>query len=474
MVSSSTDTIYALASARGFAGVAVIRVSGRKALESLCLLADIRTDQIRFRMAKLYTLIRNVSCETAGEMLGKNAQNDTNAPRETLDHALVLAFKNPESYTGEDVVEYHVHGGVAVVDGVLDVLSSLPDHRLAEPGEFTRRAFENGKMDLTEAEAVADLIHAETALQKQQALAQMGGALGAIVQDWRGRLAKLLAYVEAEMEFPDEDLPIDVQAEICPKVDELCAEIGAHLNDNRRGERMRDGIRIAVIGAPNAGKSSLVNALAQRDVAIVSDIAGTTRDVIDVHLDIAGYPVILSDTAGLRPNQIGLDDVIESEGIKRALRIAEEADIRVILYDGTTAALDKDSYALEQKYAHSLAVINKTDQGGGVLAHPAEVLRISVKENQGIDGFLDALVGAINTFMKEGQGSAEAPILTRQRHRDALTDCRRGLERSKAAPLPELLAEDLRLALRDLGRITGKVDVEDLLDIVFRDFCIGK
>lgn len=473
-----SDTIFALASARGFAGVAVVRVSGPKALAGLCSLADIRVDQIRFRKAWLLNLKRNVS-------------------RETLDHALVLPFKSPQSYTGEDVVEYHLHGGVAVVNGVLDALSALPGYRLAEPGEFTRRAFENGKMDLTEAEAVADLIHAETVLQKQQALAQMEGALGRVVEGWRDRLTKLLAYVEAEMEFPDEDLPIDVRAEIAPRLEELCSDIDMHLNDNRRGERLRGGITVAVIGAPNAGKSSLVNMLAQRDVAIVSDMAGTTRDVVEVHLDIAGYPVILSDTAGLRPEQLDEDlsaqDAIEFEGIRRALRNAEEADIRIVLYDGTSGALDPHSYAIEQKYPFSLAVVNKVDAGNGaevgagLLQYPDEggALYISVKENRGIDELLDALVGVINDFMCKGNGESngndggeksglDAPVITRQRHRSALINCRDAIERSTGANMPELLAEDLRMALRDLGRITGKIDVEDLLDVVFRDFCIGK
>ena len=465
------DTIFAQASARGFAGVAVIRVSGPEAFDGLCELADIQAAEIRYRIAQLYRLIRNVSRET----LASESKNETDVPRETLDHALVLCFKSPHSYTGEDVVEYHVHGGIAVVEGVLEELATLPGYRMAEPGEFTRRAFENGKMDLTEAEAVADLIHAETALQKQQALAQMKGALGQVIEDWRDRLSKVLAYVEAEIEFPDEDLPVDIQEEIRPKITELCEEIDAHLNDNRRGERLREGIQIAVIGAPNAGKSSLVNALARRDVAIVSEAPGTTRDIIEAHLDIAGYPVILSDTAGLRPDQIGADaqGAIESEGIRRAMKVAEEADIRVILYDGTSDVLDEHSYALEQKHAYSLAVINKADKGSG-LSHPGGVLQISVRENQGIDAFLDVLVGKIGDLMKSGKVNNEAPIITRQRHRTALTDCRTALERSMDAKLPELLAEDLRLALRDLGRIIGKVDVEDLLDIVFADFCIGK
>ena len=444
-----SNTIYALASARGQAGVAVVRVSGPQAFESLKLLSD--NKDFPFRKAILCKLIRPVS-------------------RETLDQAITIAFNAPHSYTGEDVVEYHLHGGRAVIDGVLGALSAQKNHRMAEAGEFTRRAFENGKMDLTEAEAVADLIHAETALQKDQALSQMGGALADMYEDWRVRLTKILAYVEAELEFPDEDMPDDILDTIRPQIETLGADIDVHLNDNRRGERLRDGIHVAVIGAPNAGKSSLVNALAQRDVAIVSDIAGTTRDVIEAHLDIGGYPVILSDTAGLRPDQIGNEgqDSIESEGIKRALKTAENADIRVIVYDGTSKTLDEHSYALE-KQDNTIAIINKADQAV-VLDHPDNLLRISVNDNENIAKFLSLLTESIESLV----GVSEAPALTRQRHREALTACRASLERCMNAALPELTAEDLRLSIRDLGRITGKVDVEDLLDVVFRDFCIGK
>ncbi|PCJ01778.1 MAG: tRNA uridine-5-carboxymethylaminomethyl(34) synthesis GTPase MnmE [Alphaproteobacteria bacterium] len=445
-----TDTIYALASARGQGGVAVIRVSGAHAHESLKNFTG-ETD-VTYRRALLRELKRPVS-------------------RETLDNALVIAFKAPHSYTGEDVVEYHLHGGMAVIQGVLNALSAEENYRMAEPGEFTRRAFENGKMDLTEAEAIADLIHAETQLQKSQALSQMSGALADIYDNWREGLIKILAYVEAEIEFPDEDLPDNIVPKITPKIVDMLAEIDAHLNDNRRGERLRNGIHVAVIGAPNAGKSSLVNALVRRDVAIVSDIAGTTRDVIEAHLDIGGYPVILSDTAGLRPDQIGTQgqDSIESEGIRRALKIAEKADIRVILYDASQAEPDQHSFTLEQQ-KNTIAVINKIDQGVQI-NHPNNPLEISVTNNTGITAFLARLTQEIDGLLGKAD---EAPALTRQRHRDALIDCRASLKRCLNAPLPELTAEDLRLAVRHLGRITGKVDVEDLLDVVFRDFCIGK
>ncbi len=444
-----SETIYALASGRGTAGVAVIRVSGVNAHESMRLVTG--DTNIEYRRALLRKLKHPAS-------------------RETLDNALVIAFEAPYSYTGEHVVEYHLHGGKAVVQGVMEVLQNQKNHRMAEAGEFTRRAFENGKMDLTEAEAVADLIHAETSMQKDQALMQMGGALADLYNGWAERLTKILAYVEAEIEFPDEDLPDSIIPQITPKINILIEEMDVHLNDNRRGERLRDGIHVAIIGAPNAGKSSLVNALAQRDVAIVSDIAGTTRDVIEAHLDIGGYPVILSDTAGLRPDQIDSDGQgsIESEGIRRALKVAKGADIRIILYDGTSDTLDSYSFALEEN-ENTIAIINKADKDLK-LKHPSNPLQISVAKNKGISEFLVALTSLIDGLI----GKDEAPALTRARHRDALLDCHSSLDRCLNASLPELTAEDLRLAVRHLGRITGQVDVEDLLDVVFRDFCIGK
>lgn len=444
-----TDTIYALASARGKAGVAVIRVSGGAALESLRVLAGVR--DFAFRHALLRKIVHPVS-------------------RETLDHALVIAFQAPHSYTGEDVVEYHLHGGLAVIHGVLGALESCAGHRMAEPGEFTRRAFENGKMDLTEAEAVADLINAETQMQKVQAMAQMGGVLSALYDGWREDLTKILAHVEADLEFPDEDLPEGILPQVLPRISNLAAQIDAHLNDRRRGERLRDGISIVIIGAPNVGKSSLMNLLSRRDIAIVSDLAGTTRDIIEAHLDIGGYPVILSDTAGLRPDQLGNEghDLIESEGMRRALLKAQEADIRILLYDATAEDVDPYTKALEGQGC-TVSVLNKCDKGVRC-PHGADAVKISVATGQGVEQLLAVLEGKIQDLI----GVREAPALTQARHRAALDDCRAALERSMHAALPELAAEDLRLAIRDLGRIVGRVDVEDLLDVVFRDFCIGK
>lgn len=443
-----TETIFALASGHGRAGVAVVRVSGPLAFESLRALTGI--SKVLPRECMLKALREPVS-------------------RETIDRALVAAFPGPGSYTGEDVAEYHVHGSPAVIRELLALLGRQAGHRMAEPGEFTRRAFENGKMDLTEAEAVADLIHAETQLQKAQALAQMGGALSRLYEGWREDLSRILAHAEAELEFPDEDLPEDLSQTLGPGIRALAASIRAHLDDGRRGERLRDGVSVVVIGAPNAGKSSLVNLLAQRDIAIVSDVAGTTRDILEAHLDLGGYPVILCDTAGLRPEQLSGDghDRIEAEGIRRAMERAQAADIRVLVYDGTQAQADPHTRAMAD--GQSLSVINKADLG--VRFRPeGDFVEISTKTGAGVDAFLKVLEQKIAGMI----GRNEAPALTRQRHREALERCVESLERCLEASLPELLAEDLRLAIRYLGRITGRVDVEDLLDILFRDFCIGK
>lgn len=443
-----SDTIFALASAPGRAGVAVIRVSGSKALFSLQALS--RRAAFKPRHAYLMALY--------------DPRSD-----DVLDQALVLYFSNPASYTGEDIVEYHLHGGRAVIDSVIAALKKQSGHRMAEPGEFTRRAFENGKIDLTAAEAVADLIDAETQAQKIQALAQMGGALSSLYNDWTERLKKTLAHLEADIEFPDEDMPQGIAPEVLSAIQKLIADISEHLNDNHRGERLRDGVQIAVLGAPNAGKSSLVNALVRRDIAIVSPQAGTTRDVIEAHLDIAGFPVILSDTAGLRPDQLGdgAQEAIELEGIRRAIQKANDADITILLFDGTQAMPDPHTLSLIDERA--VLVVNKMDD---VLsrANIAGALEISVKTGMGIPALLSALEEKIHAMFS----AREAPSLTRQRHRTALEEALKSLVRSQSAALPELLAEDLRLSVRAIGRITGRVDVEDLLDIIFKDFCIGK
>jgi tRNA modification GTPase len=446
----SSGTIYALSSAPGKAGVSVVRVSGPAAFASLRRLAP-KIKEIEARKA-IFLAVTDPRTQ------------------DLIDRALVIAFRGPSSFTGEDVVEYHLHGSTAVLDALLSALSSCEGHRLAEPGEYTRRAFENGKLDLTEAEAVADLINAETQAQRQQALAQMDGALSSLYEGWRERLVRVMAYIEAVIDFPDEDIPDSQVMTMLPELQALKSDIDHHLNDNRRGERLRDGIQVAILGAPNAGKSSLMNILARRDIAIVSAMAGTTRDVVEAHFDIAGYPVLLADTAGLR--DIASDatghDGIESEGIRRALARADQADLRLLVFDGTTTP-DEATMALAGE--KSILVFNKSDaEEFKPLAYPDSVsLSTATGEN------LEALLDVLSERIKELYGFAqERPSLTRARHRAALEECNGCIVQAMAAEQPELMAEDVRMAARAMGRITGRVDVEDLLDVIFRDFCIGK
>ena len=382
-----------------------------------------------------------------------------------IDRALALYFKAPASFTGEDTVEYHVHGGKAVIDALTRALARQPGHRPAEPGEFTRRAFENGKLDLTAAEGLADLINAETDGQREQALMQMGGALEKLYSDWTHRLTRLLAHQEAEIEFPEDDMPEGITQAIIPGIKTLIADLNTHLDDNHRGERLREGVTIAIVGAPNAGKSSLMNALARRDVAIVSTQAGTTRDIIEAHLNIAGYPVILADTAGLRD---ATHDIIEIEGMARARKKAEEADFRLALFDAATPP-DAQTLALAQNMPRTVTVWNKSDL---TQAPHKDGISISALTGNGIPELLECLRTLIRDFY--GDINRAAPALSRPRHRHLVTQCRDYLDAALTAKLPELAAEDLRMGLRALARLTGHVGVEDMLDIVFRDFCIGK
>jgi len=380
-----------------------------------------------------------------------------------LDEGLILWFPGPRSATGEDVAELHLHGSRAVLAAVMQVLSRL-GLRLAEPGEFTRRAFLNGKLDLLQAEAIADLAAAETEAQRRQALRQLGGELGDVYRRWRDRLTRILAHLEAAIDFPDEDLPPEIEDRILGDTEGLVAEIERHLADGHRGERLRDGIDVAIVGPPNAGKSSLLNRIARRDVAITSPVPGTTRDVIEVAIDLGGYPVVLADTAGLRDSA----DAIEQEGKRRAVQRAEQAEIRLFVFD--TAHPADAAGASTWAGADTILVANKIDLvpvAETDLSPPA--LPVSALTGEGIDRLLTMLGERVAQTYR-----IEAPVLTRARHRQALEEAAASLRRSFSAALPELRAEDLRLALRSLGRITGAVDVEDLLDVIFRDFCIGK
>ena len=440
---SGGDTIFALASAHGQAGLGVIRISGPDALDCLTAMVSRETFTAKPRHAHFVKL-----------------QTPDGKP---LDEGIALYFSGPNSYTGEDTVELMLHGSRAVQKRVFEVLSARNNVRMAEAGEFTKRAFMNGRLDLTEAEAVADLIHAETEAQRILALNQLGGSLHTLYGEWTQTLARALAHQEAEIEFPDEDMPDGLDATSAAAAKTLLEEISRHLDDNARGERLRDGLRIVIFGAPNAGKSSLLNWLAGRDAAIVTDIPGTTRDIVEVHLNLSGYPVIVTDTAGLRGDHA---DVVEAEGIRRATAAVQNADIKIALYD-INSGLAEDTQALIDQ--DTCIVANKTDCT--TQQAPSSHFAVSVQDSQGLDGLLEHLSLRVRDFFDHAENTT---VLTRERHRTHLSSAYESLNRALNAPLPELAAEDMRQALLSLGRITGHVDVEALLDIVFRDFCIGK
>jgi tRNA modification GTPase len=433
----SDDTIFALASGSARAAIAVMRLSGPGAGSAVAALCGGTLPPPR--VAALRRLR-----DAAGAV---------------LDQALVLWLPGPGSYTGEDSAEFHLHGGRAVIDGVADALVSL-GLRPAEPGAFTRRAFLNGRMDLLEAEAVHDLVAAETEAQRRQALRQLEGALGSLYQDWADRLRGVLAYQEALIDFPDEDLPPEVEDQLLASLRAVRGEIRAHLDDAGRGEKLREGLFFAITGAPNVGKSTLINALAEREVAIVSAVPGTTRDALETRVVLGGVPVTLVDTAGLRETE----DSIEAEGVRRALARAEDADMVMLVVE---AGAEMPVVAADRQ----VLIANKVDLGQPEEWQlPEGALRISAKTGEGMASLRDYLASAARR-MTESSGP---PPLTRARHRAALLAAAGHLEDAERADLPELRGEDLRLAMRELGRITGHVGVEDILDTVFSRFCIGK
>jgi tRNA modification GTPase len=431
-----SDTIFALASAVGRAGVAVVRLSGPRAGEAAQALSGPLPPP---RQASLRRLVHD------GRL---------------IDQALLLWFPAPYSFTGEDVAEFHIHGGRAVREALFSALSAM-GARPAEPGEFSRRAVENGRLDLTRAEAVADLVDAETPAQLALALRQYDGALADLYDGWRTRLIAALGRAEAAIDFSDDGVGDGEFAAAMAAAKKITEEIQQHMDDAGRGESLREGLRLTILGPPNAGKSSLVNALARRDVAIVSEIAGTTRDVVEARLNLGGYLLQVADTAGVRETS----DVIEAEGVRRALSHAA-GGMTLLLLDGSAenprAGLPADLPEPE------LTIWNKSDLG-----RRRDGISISLKTGEGMPALLELLQQKVRQKLESG---SDAPLLTRPRHRHALDEALGHLRHGLAAPAdhPELLAEDLRLAMRAIGRITGRVDVEDLLDFVFRDFCIGK
>ena len=455
------ETIFALSSGRGKAGVAVIRVSGPQAQHAVIALSGRAPEVAR---KALFRILRDPK---SGEV---------------LDQALVLWFEGPASFTGEDCAEFQIHGGPNVVGSVLSALGELDGCRSAQAGEFTRRAVENGKFDLTEAEGIGDLIEAETEAQRRQALQQMSGGLGTRCAEWRKRLIKILAYVEADIDFVDEeDVPEGLSLSVLPLIVGLSGEIDALLADGIRGERVREGIDVAIIGPPNAGKSSLLNWLARRDVAIVSEEAGTTRDIVEVRLDLAGMPVILADTAGLRETE----NSVEQEGVRRALARADAADLTILLIGG-----DQDPNEFLKsgptgsasgptgRGQFDFSLLNKMDLRGlgkeSLDSVPEGFCGISIKTGLGLEAFL----GDLERLVQERFEGREPALITRQRHRDELSSCQLHLDQAieivEAGGDEVFAAEEIRLAMRALGRLSGRVDVEELLDVVFRDFCIGK
>ena len=439
------DTIFAMATAPGRAGVAVLRVSGSLA-GSIGELVSGSLPQPRKAAVRTFS-------DNCGDV---------------IDRGLLLWFPSPNSFTGEHVIEFHLHGGRAVADRMLQLLSQMRGTRAARAGEFTRRAFDNGKLDLTAVEGLADLVAAETEAQRRQALHQMEGRLGVIYENWRERLLRALAYLEAQIDFSDEELPDGLEREVTLTLLDICTEIQAHLADGYRGEILRRGFRIAILGAPNVGKSSLLNLLARRQAAIVMPEAGTTRDVIEVNLDLGGYLVCVADTAGLRSTR----DEAEAEGIRRAREQAESADLRLLVFDAGQWP-DVDSQTGDLRSGAALCVLNKIDLHPKIAVdtvHP--FIAVSVKSGAGVEGLLQAIQDEVAARL----GGGETPGLSRERHRRELVLCVESLDRARhpAGKAVELVSEDVRLAMGALGRITGRAGVEDMLDVLFGELCIGK
>ena len=442
-------TIYALSSGPGISGVAVVRVSGKDTAEVVKKLTGEELPSPRVATLKKFNKI------------------DTN---ELIDEGVIIWFPGPNSYTGEDLAEFHVHGSRAVVSALHSSISKIKNCRLAEPGEFTKIAFQNGKINLLKAESIADLVSSETEIQRKQAIKIMSGKSSDQFNSWREKLLKILSHIEAKIDFPDEDLPKNILSEIQKTSDQISSEIKKILDDQKVGERIREGFKIAIVGPINAGKSSLLNYLSKRDVAIVSEIAGTTRDVIETHLNLDGYPVVVSDTAGIRDSK----NEIEKKGIKLALNRAEDADLKLVIIDAKN--VDFTGVLKDLVDENAILVVNKSDLLNGKLNEKLKKhdhILISIKNNSNLDKLILKIKSKLeNKFLSHGD-----ILITRERHRQHLEQCINHLQNFKNKNGSEEFdkaAEDLRLATRHLGMIVGKVDVEEILGSIFNDFCIGK
>ena len=432
-------TIFALSTASGVAGLAVVRVSGHLALTAL------------------KTISRKSHFDP--NVLTRTSFYDSENGN-LIDRGLAVYFAKPKSFTGEDVVEFHIHGGRATVDLLLKTLSGINQLRLAEPGEFSKRAFINNKMDLTAIEAMGDLINAQTELQHNQALSQMDGSLNKLYLSWRKSLIELVAYLEADIDFAEEDIPDDVLKNINEKIEKLLAEMNEHINQRNQGEILRDGYRVAIVGTPNVGKSSLINLLANRDVAIVSDREGTTRDALEVRLNIAGFPVVFTDTAGLRQTS----DEIEKKGIEITQKKIDEANLVIELFDDPNQLNFHDE---------RLTILNKCDLHNKDNKIYDRAINISVSTGGGIDH----LIKQISDKVSNNFGSYSDTIPTKTRYILGVQNSIQSLLNAKTIDLKnnsELMVEELRLAIQEIGKITGHVDVEEYLEVIFKDFCIGK
>ena len=442
-------TIYALSSGSGISGIAVIRVSGKNT-----------TNVIKHLTGDSLPAPRTATLRKFNK----------NGEKNLIDEGIIIWFPAPNSYTGEDLAEFHVHGSRAVINAMHLAISKIKNCRLADPGEFTKRAFQNGRINLIKAESIADLISSETEIQRKQAVKIMSGASSNKFNSWREKLLKILSHVEAKIDFPDEDLPKKIIKDIKKISSSVLVEITKTLNDQRVGERIREGFKIAIIGPPNSGKSSLLNYLSKKEAAIVSETAGTTRDVIETHLNLDGYPVILSDTAGIRVSK----NEIEKKGIKIALKRAEDADLKLIIVSAKNVNLNSKLKSLMKKNA--ILVVNKLDLIKGKLNKKFEKyehVSISIKN----DLNLNKMIKKIKNKLKSKFSTSENILITRERHRQNLINCANHLkqfERKKLSGDFDKAAEDLRLATRHLGMIVGKVEVEELLGSIFNDFCIGK